>query len=449
MPRIGTLAVNVTATTGGLQAGMARAKGIVGGFARSLLGGLGGVTGLGTLLTGAGIAAGMHKVVSLANTQLKAEQKLAAVLAATGNAAELSASQIKHFAAERQKLTNFGDDATINMAALLATFREIKGPVFKDAIVAVQDMATVMDTDLRSAAIQVGKALNDPLKGVAALGRVGVSFSQGQIGQIKSLQAGGNLAGAQQIILKELQHEFGGAAQAMADPLVQMKNAFGDLGESIGMDMLPAIRVFSRSAAEGAASITDATGSMSGQVSDLGQVLGYLGDFLQVFAGAISGAQVLIVGSMYALAKGFEGLTSLLADVGIVSQDLPDDVRSTADSFWQKMLAEAQETLKRAGQPWYHKQVEDEARRMAAGLRSGRGAGIYTGQEAPGTLKEAFAQIAARGSQEAYQAQIRHQYGDPKQDLIRQQLIEAQRANDHLGAIERKIDNVGVEVLGI
>ncbi|MES2155937.1 MAG: hypothetical protein V4510_12455, partial [bacterium] len=62
--------------------------------------------------------------------------------------------------------------------------------------------------------IKVGKALNDPTKGLTALSRVGILFTDQQKKQIKALQKSGDLLGAQKIILKELGTEFGGSFAA-------------------------------------------------------------------------------------------------------------------------------------------------------------------------------------------------------------------------------------------
>jgi hypothetical protein len=56
----------------------------------------------------------------------------------------------------------------------------------------------------------LGKALNDPIKGVTALQRVGVSFTKGQKDQIKSLEESGHHMQAQKVILRELNKEFVG-----------------------------------------------------------------------------------------------------------------------------------------------------------------------------------------------------------------------------------------------
>ena len=48
----------------------------------------------------------------------------------------------------------------------------------------------------------VGKALNDPLKGLTALSRIGVQFTAQQQEQIKAMVEVGDVAGAQKIILR-------------------------------------------------------------------------------------------------------------------------------------------------------------------------------------------------------------------------------------------------------
>jgi hypothetical protein len=76
-----------------------------------------------------------------------------------------------------------------------------------------------MGKDLNSSAILVGKALNDPVKGVGALSRAGVQFTASQKETIKALVDSGNVMGAQKMILKELETQFGGSAKAAGQTL--------------------------------------------------------------------------------------------------------------------------------------------------------------------------------------------------------------------------------------
>ena len=250
MAGIGDLVANLTVNGSGWSKGLKAAKTDLGSFA----------SGIGSVIApiaGAIAAAwGTASSVSAYKTQLEAERKLGAVLETTGHAAGLTGMEIKKLAGDLQGVTNFGDEATISAAGLLATFKEVKGDVFAEAIVSAQDMSAVMGTDLKGSVMQLGKALNNPIQGMSALADAGVSFTDEQKKQIKTMQEAGNIAGAQQVILQELQGEFGGAAKAMADPWTQAKNAIGDVGEMIGSLLLPAIDVVSVAITGGAAFLT-------------------------------------------------------------------------------------------------------------------------------------------------------------------------------------------------
>ena len=249
MAHIGNLVAYLTANTSRfgpeLQRGaggpLKRLSAQVGAASRRISG----TFGMGTALSAGGLIAGLGLTVKLANQQEQAEKKLAGVLAATGGAAELSLGKLKDFAAGLQRITNFGDEATISAMAVLATFKNIKGDNFKQATRAAQDMSAVLGQSLDAGMVQLGKALNDPIRGMTALSRVGVTFTEQQKQQIKVLQESGDLMGAQRVILGELKSEFGGAAAAMADPMVQLKNSLGDIGESIGMELLPFAKMLS------------------------------------------------------------------------------------------------------------------------------------------------------------------------------------------------------------
>jgi Prophage tail length tape measure protein len=178
-------------------------------------------------------------IVDATIAQENALRQLEARLKSTGGVVGLTAEQITAFARDLQQVTTFGDEATIAMQNLLLTFTNIRGDVFREATVSILDMSIAMGQDLKSSAIQIGKALNDPVKGLLALSRVGVQFTDRQKAVVASLVETGKVAEAQRIILAELQTEFGGAATAAADSfggsIARLKNAFGDLLEGDGL----------------------------------------------------------------------------------------------------------------------------------------------------------------------------------------------------------------------
>lgn len=172
-----------------------------------------------------------------------------AVIKSTGGAAGFTAEQISDMAASyslAEGKSMFGDDDIQKGQNLLLTFTNIKEQLPAATGVMV-DMATAMGTDVSGGAIQLGKALNDPIKGISALSRVGVTFTDQQKQQIKVMQESGDMAGAQGIILAELNKEFGGSAQAAAaaaGPMVMFKERMGELAESVGAQALPLLDKF-------------------------------------------------------------------------------------------------------------------------------------------------------------------------------------------------------------
>jgi len=176
--------------------------------------------------------------IALASEQEDAERKLGSVLKATGEAAGFNLDQLKAMASGLQEVTRYGDEATMAGMAILATFKQVGSEAFERATLAAMDMSTVMKTDLKSSILQIGKALNDPAKGLTALSRAGVTFTKSQEDTIKTLQKSGQMMEAQSLILKELESQFGGSAKdAVKDfegKMIQAKNALGDTKEEMG-----------------------------------------------------------------------------------------------------------------------------------------------------------------------------------------------------------------------
>jgi len=186
----------------------------------------------------AALSSQLNRFIDATVTNEKAQAQLGAAILSTGGAAGRSVAQLNEHAAALQKVTNFGDEATNAMQGVLLTFTQISGDQFDAATVAVQNVATAMGTDLQSAALQVGKALNDPVLGMTALSRSGIQFTDAQKEMVKEMVAANDVIGAQTIILAELEKQFGGSAEAARNTLggamASLRNAFGDLFELSG-----------------------------------------------------------------------------------------------------------------------------------------------------------------------------------------------------------------------
>lgn len=184
----------------------------VAGTALSALGAVGAVAAAGVGAVVAALAAGVREFEQKERAFLRLEQ----VIRATGHAAGITAGEIRDIADELESTTLAGDTDVMGAGAVLATFRAISGDEFKRALRAAQDLAAVFGQDIQSAAVQLGKALEDPINGITALRRVGVSFTASQKEMIAEMVRVGDIAGAQRIVLETLEQQVGGAGAAEA-----------------------------------------------------------------------------------------------------------------------------------------------------------------------------------------------------------------------------------------
>ena len=219
---------------------------------QDVLGGLGrlaaGALTAGLTAAAAGFTVLGAGLVSSLNEAMKAEEvqaALGAVLQSTGGVAGVTAEMANELASSLQGVTRFSDEAVLGGENLLLTFTNIGKDIFPEATQTMLDMSQALGQDLKSSAIQLGKALQDPIDGVTALRRVGVNFTDAQEAMIKSLVESGDVMGAQTLILKELQTEFGGAAEAagktFAGQLDILKNKISDAQEKIGAQLIPVL----------------------------------------------------------------------------------------------------------------------------------------------------------------------------------------------------------------
>jgi len=198
--------------------------------------------------------AGLAKGVSTSVQEFREAQKVGAqtnaVLKSTAGVAKVSAREVGNLATAISNKTGIDDEAIQKGENLLLTFKNVRNEagrgrdIFNQATRAAVDLSAAGFGSLESTSKQLGKALNDPVKGLTALGRSGVTFSEQQKTAINALVATGTAADrvrAQQIILKEVQSQVGGSAAAQATNADKLRVALGNLAESAGSVLVPAI----------------------------------------------------------------------------------------------------------------------------------------------------------------------------------------------------------------
>lgn len=214
--------------------------------------GMGGAfKGLAGMFAGAMAGLAVKNFLGDALAEARESQKVgaltASIIKSTGGAAKISAGQIGSLADSISRKTGVDDEAIQTGANLLLTFKNVRNEagkgsdVFNRATAAALDLSKAGFGSVDGAAKTLGKALNDPIKGITALGRAGVTFTDEQKKQIKTLTESGNVLGAQKIIMAEVESQVGGAAAATATAGEKARVTFDNLKESAGTYLLPIV----------------------------------------------------------------------------------------------------------------------------------------------------------------------------------------------------------------
>lgn len=193
-----------------------------------------------------GIGSFITEGISEAAGWQSAFRQTQAVVESTGMAAGFTAEQMGEMAASLSAsagMSLFTDDQILGAQNVLATFTKVQGIQFEGATQSALDMAQALGMDVSSAAMMMGKALNDPVKGLSALSRSGVSFTAEQQAMVEAMVEAGDVAGAQNLILKEMEVQFGGSALAATETFegaqVLLAESFNGVKETLGNALLP------------------------------------------------------------------------------------------------------------------------------------------------------------------------------------------------------------------
>jgi acid phosphatase family membrane protein YuiD len=202
----------------------------------------------GALAIGAGLVVEAKRSVLAFDESRRVTADTAAVIKSTGGVANVTSGQIAGLSEAISLKSGVDDEAIQKSQNLLLTFRNIRNEtgknndIFNRAADATSDLAARFDKGLNPSAIMLGKAVNDPIKGITALTRTGIQFTEQQKDQITAMVESGNVLGAQKKILKEVEIQTKGAAAANRTPFEALSVSIENLEEKIGGALFPTLR---------------------------------------------------------------------------------------------------------------------------------------------------------------------------------------------------------------
>jgi len=281
--------------------------------------------------------------------QEEAMAMLQNAIRAAGNESTVSAQNLADFSSQLQKVTRFGDEATIGAFALLESLTGLDEEGLKSLMPRILDFAAATGTELTTAVRMVGAVTTGATD---SLGRWGVKLEEtaGSTDRLSQLTA-------------LMDTKFAGAAQTAGEtglgPLVMMKNALGDLGETLGAVMLPYVNKL----AEFLKGVAERLQNMDPQwrefIVTVGLAAAAIGPLLIIGGKLITGITGVI-----SIVKGVGGAFSLLSSgpVGLIIAGVAalafgvfeliknwDTVKAFFEDLWAKVVGffkEAWEKIK-------------------------------------------------------------------------------------------------------
>lgn len=237
-----TLAIKVIADTKQAQSELSGASTRMGKFQSTM-----GKLAVPAAIAGAAIIKFGSDAVSAARESEIATARLENVFKSMGDETGRSAKHAEDYAAALSRQIGVDDEVIMAGQAKLATFSKVSSKtaimagIFDRATAAGADLAATGFGSIESNAVLLGKALQDPVKGMSALTRVGVTLTDSQKKQVEAFQKSGKTLEAQKIILGAVEKQVKGTAAATATSADKSKVAWGEFMESFGRVLLPIV----------------------------------------------------------------------------------------------------------------------------------------------------------------------------------------------------------------
>lgn len=226
---------------------------------------------------------------------IKAQSALQGVLRATGYTAGYTAEQMAEMAAEIQKTTGVSDDLITQAQAIIAVFQNIRGEEFKEVTKLAVDLSMVMGGDVKTAAEQLAKALQDPTEGLGALSKAGVKFTNEEKKAIEEMIKANDILKAQRFILDRVKSSVESVGEAYGKTDVgqiqiaiqawkDMQESVGELVTTLKVALLPVIEEVTNAFKGAAMYISHTFGiTLSSKIEALGVRLSSINEQIEKF----------------------------------------------------------------------------------------------------------------------------------------------------------------------
>jgi len=153
--------------------------------------------------------------------------QLRAVLKSTGEQAGFTSARLLEMADTLADSTTHSAGEIVKAQTRLLSYTGIVGEQFPQALQMAIDQSARLGESIEQSAETIGKALDKPSQGVAALTKQGFKFTEAEKERMKVLEKAGRVGEAQKIVLDAMAESYAGAASAA-------RNTFGGAMTAVG-----------------------------------------------------------------------------------------------------------------------------------------------------------------------------------------------------------------------
>jgi hypothetical protein len=358
---------------GGMGAGLGAALGAsAGGIAKTAAIAGTAVLGVGAAFAVAGVGLGnfvfdSYKLREVEIQHFKRLKQIRKQMGFTGKAYAGTQKRLINLAGSMEEATGVENELILSAQSTLATFGEVGrtmnevGGVFDRATLSAVDLAAAGFGSIESNAIALGKALNDPTKGMTALARSGVTFTAQEKEKIKALQASGKMFEAQNILLSAVETQVGGTAEATVTAEQKMSVAWGNFQKQIGQDVTPVMETLFKTITENVVpALGDVWKELSPQVTTWIETFGtwLKTDGEQAIKGFFEWAGTQGVQWATNFASAIAGVAGFIGDMA-TSIELANEAAGKSEEFIRLKYNEEASTEPGGEKRWYNTMGEN------------------------------------------------------------------------------------------
>jgi hypothetical protein len=264
------------------------------------------------------------KAADAANVANRRLDQIASSMNLFGVETGIVTGRLKAFADQQMLVIGQDDELIKSTQAKLLTFKNLAatadetGGAFDRATLAAFDLAAAGFGSAETNAVQLGKALQDPVKGITALARAGVTFTATEKEKIKTLVESNKMLEAQDLILTAIETQVGGTAAATATSSQKMTVALGEVTEQIGQYLLPAFEDIADTGVQAITEMLDPTTELGADFAEAAASAGVFFDKLaNGFAGFSSdGGFNILLDFIETVFIGFSQIGFIISDAG-------------------------------------------------------------------------------------------------------------------------------------